>query len=73
MTYEDDGSLGGRFWLRVFGVIVAGGAAALVIFFLFSTIWYAWSLLGALIVLAGALLAVAYIHDRRAQREFGRE
>jgi NhaP-type Na+/H+ and K+/H+ antiporter len=65
-----DAGMGGSFWLKVFGVLVLGGIAAMLVFLLFEAVWYRWSLLGAIVVFTGVLLLIAYIGDRRSQRRY---
>jgi hypothetical protein len=65
-----DAGMGGGFWLKVFGLIVLGGIAAMLVFLIFEAFWYRWSLLGAIVVFTGVLLLIAYIGDRRSQRRY---
>jgi NhaP-type Na+/H+ and K+/H+ antiporter len=65
-----DAGMGGSFWLKVFGVLVLGGIAAMLVFLLFEAVWYRWSLLGAIVFFTGVLLLIAYIGDRRSQRRY---
>ena len=65
-----DAGMGGGFWLKVFGVLVLGGIAAMLVFLLFEAVWYRWSLFGAVVFFTGVLLLIAYIGDRRSQRRY---
>jgi hypothetical protein len=64
-----DAGLGG-IWLKVIGLIVLGGIAALLVFVLFTGIWARLSLLGAIALFTCVLLAIAWVGDRRAQRRY---
>ncbi len=65
-----DAGMGGSFWLKVFGVLVLGGIAVMLVFLLFEAVWYRWSLLGAIAFFTGVLLLIAYIGDRRSQQRY---
>jgi hypothetical protein len=64
----EDG-LGAKFWLWIFGVVIAGIIGVVLLFVLVGKAWYSWGFLGALIVLGGLLLGAAWIHDRRQTRD----
>jgi len=63
-TRDDDDSLGGRFWLRVVGLIVGVTVASIAVLFLFGYAWYSWGLVGALVVLGAVAVAAARVMDR---------
>ena len=63
-TTGDDDSLGGRFWLRVVGLIVAVTAGTIAVLYLFGYAWYSWGLVGALVVLGAVAVAAARVMDR---------
>jgi membrane protein YdbS with pleckstrin-like domain len=65
----DEGT-GGGFWLKVFGVLILGGIAAMLIFLVFEAVWYRWSLLGAVALFVVVLLGIAYVGDRRSQQRY---
>ena len=65
-----DAGMGGSFWLKVAGVLVLGGLAAMLVFLLFEALWIRFSLLGAFALLIVVLLAIAYVHDRRSQQRY---
>jgi cell division protein FtsW (lipid II flippase) len=65
-----DAGMGGSFWLKVFGVLVLGGIAAMLVFLLFEAAWYRWSFLGAVALFIVVLLAIAYVGDRRSQQRY---
>ncbi|MFZ0340746.1 MAG: hypothetical protein WAL31_00215 [Gaiellaceae bacterium] len=63
---------GFKFWLKVAGLFVAGAIALFVIAWIFLSVVYAWSFLGALLLLAVVALSLGWIHDRRtASRDEG--
>jgi hypothetical protein len=62
--------LGAGFWLKVIGVVVLGGIAAMLTFLLFEAAWYRWGFLGAIIFFSVVLLGIAYIGDRRSQQRY---
>jgi hypothetical protein len=65
-----DAGMGGSFWLKVFGLIILGGIAAMLVFLVFEAFWYRYSLLGAIVIFTGVLLFIAWIGDRRSQRRY---
>jgi hypothetical protein len=65
-----DEGLGAGFWLKMFGLIVVGGIAALVIFLLIDAAWYRWGALGALLFFFVLIGGIAYISDRRQQKQY---
>ena len=65
-----DAGMGGSFWLKVFGVLVLGGIAAMLVFLLFEAVWARWSLLGAIALFTCVLLAIAWVGDRRSARQY---
>ena len=60
-----DDDYGFRFWLKVAGLFVAGAIGLFIIAWIFLSVVYAWSFLGALLLLAVVALALGWIHDRR--------
>jgi len=60
----------GRFWLKLFGAIIAFGVAGLIVMAVLSAAWYAWGFLGAFLFIAVVGLAFAWIYDRRQEREY---
>ncbi|TMM24448.1 MAG: hypothetical protein E6F97_04220 [Actinobacteria bacterium] len=67
---EDDGSLGGKFWLKVFGIVVACGVGAAIVFILLGGAWARFGALGAIILFGALLLGFAWIYDRRQTRPY---
>ena len=66
---NDDGSLGGAFWAKMVGAIILIGIAAMIFFIILGSVWETWGFLGFLVVTFGAFLLIAYISDKRKQRE----
>jgi hypothetical protein len=56
---------GWKFWLKMAGLFVAGAIALFIFMWIFLSVIYAWSFLGALLLLAVGALALGWIHDRR--------
>jgi dolichol kinase len=56
---------GWKFWLKVAGLFVAGAIGLFVVGWIFLSVVYAWSFLGALLVLALVALAFGWLHDRK--------
>jgi hypothetical protein len=65
----DDG-LGGKFWLGLMGIIVGIGVGGLILFLLIDAAWYRWGAIGALIFSFLLIGLIAWIHDRREQKEY---
>jgi uncharacterized membrane protein len=65
---EDDGSLGGKFWLSVVGIVVAIGIGGILLFSLIGAVWYAWGFVGALVFVLVVALGYGWIYDRRHKR-----
>jgi hypothetical protein len=56
---------GFKFWLKMAGLFVLGAIGLFVIAWIFLSVVYAWSFLGALLLLAVGALVLGWIHDRR--------
>ena len=65
---EDDGSLGGKFWLSVVGIALAIGIGGILLFSLIGAVWYAWGFVGALLFVLVVALGYGWIYDRRHKR-----
>jgi uncharacterized membrane protein len=57
--------LGARFWLAIIGVTIAIAAAVFLILVFIGWAWYAWGLLGLLLVLGVVFAGIGLIVDRR--------
>ena len=62
--------LGGRFWLKLMGLTIAIGVGALIAFLLIGVVWYAWGVVGALLVLFLVMLVLGWAHDRRQEKRY---
>ena len=65
-----DAGMGGSFWLKVFGVLVLGGIALMLVFLLFEAAWLRWGFFGAIALFIVVLLGIAYVMDRRKQQQY---
>ena len=48
--------LGAGFWLKLIGIVLAGGIAAILLFLLVDAAWYRWGAIGALIFFSALVL-----------------
>ncbi len=62
--------LGGKFWLKLFGLVVLIGVGGLVLFLVIGMAWYAWGALGSLVFFFLILIAFGWIYDRRHAKEY---
>jgi hypothetical protein len=62
--------LGAKFWLRLIGLVIVFGIAALLLFLLVDAAWYRWGVFGALLFFFVILLAFGWFYDRRKEREY---
>jgi hypothetical protein len=56
---------GAKWWFKMAGLLVLGGIALFVVLAIFTKLIFAWSFLGALIVLAVLACSFGWIVDRR--------
>jgi hypothetical protein len=61
---EDDG-LGAGFFLKIVGVVVAGGIIAMIACLIWWRAVYAWGFLGGFLAFAAVLCLFAWLYDRR--------
>jgi len=61
---QDDGSLDGRFWLRLIGLIVAVTVASIAVVLLMGYAWYSWGLIAAMLMLGAIVGVVGLFMDR---------
>ena len=62
--------LGARFWLKLIGLVIVFGIAALLLFLLVDAAWYRWGVFGALLFFFVILLAFGWFYDRRKANEY---
>jgi hypothetical protein len=62
--------VGGRFWIGLLAAIVGIGIAAAIAFLVVGAALVAWGVLGALIVIGGLALGIAWAFDRRRQAQY---
>ena len=62
--------LGARFWLGLVGVCLAIGIGGFILFWLIGVTWAAWGALGTFLFFGAVLLGVAYVYDKRQQRQY---
>ena len=62
--------LGGRFWLAVLGIAIAGALAFLLILKVIGWAWWNFGLLGGLLLISAVLLLIGWISDRRARKRY---
>ena len=65
---DEQVKLGSRFWLPIFGLILAGGIGAILLFLLMGRVLYKYGALGALFFLMGGLLLFGWLYDRRERK-----
>jgi hypothetical protein len=62
--------LGARFWLRLAGLTILFGIAALLLFLLVDAAWYRWGVFGSMLFFFVILLTIGWVYDRRHAREY---
>ena len=62
--------LGGRFWLAVLGIAIAGAIGFLLILKVIGWAWWNFGLIGGLLFIAAVLLLIGWISDRRARNRY---
>ena len=65
----DDGSLGGRTWLKMFGILIAIGIAVILVFVFISNSIAKWGFLGGFLVIGAVLLLLAWLYDKREAKK----
>ena len=66
---NEDGSLGGKFWAKMVGLIILIGIAAMIFFIIVGNVWARSGFIGVMVVIFGTFLVFAYISDRKKQKE----
>ncbi len=69
---EDDDGMGG-FFLKLIGLIILGGIAAMLIFLFIDAAFYRWGGIVTIIVVFAVLGVISWTFDRRAQKRYGAE
>jgi hypothetical protein len=67
-----DEGLGAGFWFKLIGIVILGGIAAIILLLLFTSAWYRWGAIGAIIFFSALLLLWGWIYDKRHQKEYER-
>jgi hypothetical protein len=65
----DDGSLGGRVWLKMFAILVGVGIAVILVFVFISGALARWGFIGGFIVVGAVLLGAAWLYDKRETKK----
>ena len=65
---EDDNVLGGRFWLKIFGLLIVGVIALIIVFAFLGWALITWGLLGFFIFISLVLIGYGWFYDRRQKR-----
>jgi Flp pilus assembly protein TadB len=61
---------GNRFWLGFFGLIIACGVGAMVIFLVLDAAWVRWGAIGAMIFVLVVIGSIVWVLDRRAVKRY---
>jgi hypothetical protein len=67
---DDDEGLGTSFWLKMVGLVILGGIAAILFFIFISEAWVRWGGLGVILLTFLIIGALSYVHDKKVQREY---
>ena len=62
--------MGGRFWVTLLASLLGIGIAIGLLFWLLGAVLLTWGVLGALIIVGGILLGIAWVYDRREARNY---
>jgi 4-hydroxybenzoate polyprenyltransferase len=65
----DDGSLGGRTWLKMFGILLAVGIAVILVLVFISNSIAKWGFFGGFLVIGAVLLLLAWLYDKREAKK----
>jgi fatty acid desaturase len=65
MPRDEDEGLGAGFFLKIAGVLVAGGIIVFILCLIFWRAVYAWGFFGAFLALAAVLCLFGWLYDRR--------
>jgi hypothetical protein len=62
--------LGKSFWWKTVGMVVGIGLLVLLSVLLLDRLYYRFGAIGALLVIFGVGMVIAYRHDKKKQREY---
>jgi hypothetical protein len=65
----DDGSLGGRTWLKMFAILIPVAIAVILVFIFIKNAIIRWGFLGAFIAIGVVLLLFGWLYDRREAKK----
>jgi len=65
----DDGSLGGRTWLRFLAILIPVAIAVILVFIFIKNSIIRWGFLGSFIAIAAVLLLFGWLYDRREAKK----
>ena len=65
--------LGKGFWWRTAGIVVGLGVLGMIGFLIFDRLIYRFGAIGALVIIFGILMVIAYRADRKQQRTYDNE
>jgi hypothetical protein len=65
----DDDSMGGRFWLKYFAILIAVAVAVILCLVFISGAFARWGIIGGFIVLGAVLLVGAWFYDKREAKQ----
>ena len=65
--------LGKGFWWRTVGIVVGLGVLGMIGFLIFDRLIYRFGAIGALVIIFGILMVIAYRADRKQQRAYDNE
>ena len=62
--------LGGRFWLGVLGIAIAGALGFMLVLKVIGWAWWNFGLIGGLLLISAVLLLIGWISDRRHRNRY---
>jgi hypothetical protein len=65
----DDGSLGGRTWLKMFAILIPIAIAVILVFILIKNSIIRWGFLGGFLAIAAVLLLFGWLYDRHEAKK----
>lgn len=70
---DESGAMEGKFWLGMFGVIVAVCVGGAIVFLFLGFAWYTWGPIAAIVAVMVVVVLVASLVDRRKRRQLAEE